>query len=246
LQWLYRIVKRFPVLLVVLIALNTSPLLFAQSLIVGIPNAEVTPKGHVLLAHESQVNWWNQTNERGERITSWNSFNFGCYGLSENIELCLTSFNIGSPASRNVSIAAGFKTVFPLFMKELPDWEIRSITGLMVPVSLDGHGVGIWSYGGISWRLPYLKTRLTVAPSYGTRQIFGRDVFCWMVGYEQPITDKFSIIGDWYTGTHDIAAYISAFQYDINEHLTLIAGYKFANNAESTFNTVMVEITVEF
>jgi hypothetical protein len=115
----------------------------AQSLIVGVPSAEVTPKSHLLLAHESQLNWWSQLNERGERTTAWNSFNFGCYGLSENIELCLTSFNIASPASRNVSIAAGFKTVLPLFTNELPEWEVRSIGGLMLPISLDGQGTGI-------------------------------------------------------------------------------------------------------
>lgn len=218
----------------------------AQSLIVGIPNAEVVPKGHVLLAHESQVNWWNQVNERGERIVAWNSFNFGCYGISEHLELCLTSFNIGSPGSGNVSLAGGFKTVFPLFHKEAADWEIKLVSGLMVPFSLSGNGVGIWSYSAASFRIPLLRTRITAGPSYGTRQIFGRDVFCWMVGYEQPITDKFSIIGDWYSGTHDIGAYISALQYDVNEHLTIIAGYKFANNAESGYNTAMVEITVEF
>ncbi|MCU0425266.1 MAG: hypothetical protein MUF71_06520 [Candidatus Kapabacteria bacterium] len=218
----------------------------AQSLIVGIPNAEVVPKGHILLAHESQVNWWNQVNERGERIVAWNSFNFGCYGINENLELCLTSFNIGSPGTGNVSLAGGFKTVFPLFQQEAHDWEIKLVSGLMVPFSLSGNGVGIWSYSAASFRLPVLKTRITVGPSYGTRQIFGRDVFCWMVGYEQPITDKFSIIGDWYSGTHDIGAYISALQYDVNEHLTVIAGYKFANNPESGYNTAMVEITLEF
>lgn len=218
----------------------------AQSLIVGIPNAEVTPVGHVLLAHESQVNWWNQTNELGEITTKWNSFNFGCYGLTKNLELCLTSFNIGRPYSGNVSIAAGFKVVFPLFEHDLPEWELRAVGGQMIPISLSGRGVGSWTYAATSFRLPLLKTRFTVGPSYGTRQIFGRDVFCWMVGYEQPITEKFSIIGDWYSGTHDIGAYIAALQYDVNEHLTVIAGYKIPNNAESGYHTAMVEITVEF
>ena len=218
---------------------------YAQSLIVGIPNAEVVHKNHYLLAHESQINWWNQQDEAGNRQTKWNSFSFACYGIGNNTELNVTLFNLGLPASGNRTLGLGAKSIYPL-PDILPGWEITGIYGAMLPISLNGQGVGIWGYGGLSARLPLLHTRLTAIPTFGTRQIFGRDTWSVMVGYEQPITEKLSLVGDWYSGTHDIAAFICAVQYDIDRHWTVIGGYKIPNNAVSGHHTLMMEITLEF
>jgi hypothetical protein len=213
---------------------------YSQSLIVGVPNAEVMPQGRTLLAHESQLNTW----QFGE--AKWTSFNFACYGIGFNTELCMTLFNVSRPASGNLTLAAGFKSAFPILHETLHDVELMLTFGQMLPVSLDGQGVGTWTFGTASFRLPFLKTRLTAGPSYGTRQIFGRDLLCVMLGFEQPITEQVSLIGDWYSGTHDIAALIAAIQYDPNPHLTIIAGYKIPNNAVSGFHAAMLEVTVEF
>jgi hypothetical protein len=47
-----------------------------------------------------------------------------------------------------------------------------------------------------------------------------------MVGFEQPISHRVSIIGDWFSGEHDLAAFIPALQVDVKKHV-LIFGYKF-------------------
>jgi hypothetical protein len=49
-----------------------------------------------------------------------------------------------------------------------------------------------------------------------------------MLGFEQPLTKHISLIGDWFSGTHDLAAFIPAMQIDIKKHV-LIFGYKFPN-----------------
>jgi hypothetical protein len=211
---------------------------YSQSLIVGIPNAEVAPKGKLLLAHESQLNTWDFPQNK------WTSFNFSCYGIGHHIELCVTAFNVASPASLNMSVSPGAKMVFPFVadLKIAHDFTLG--VGQMMPISLDGKGFGSWSYGIASIRFNKLNTRLTAGPSYGTRQIFGRSVLCLMLGYEQPLTEKLSLVGDWYSGTHDIGAYISAIQYNFTPEFTVITGYKIPNNALSGFHAYMLEITL--
>jgi hypothetical protein len=53
---------------------------FAQSLIVGIPSADVAEKHHLEITHETQWNFWGQTSK-------WNSFNFACFGLGNGLEI---------------------------------------------------------------------------------------------------------------------------------------------------------------
>jgi hypothetical protein len=64
-----------------------------------------------------------------------------------------------------------------------------------------------------------------------------------LIGFEQPLTKHLSLIADWYSGTHALAAVIPAFQYDIG-HNVLILGYKIANNIESGNNALIVEFMI--
>jgi hypothetical protein len=211
----------------------------AQSLIVGIPSADITPKKELILAHESQYNRFASGNY-------WNSFTFATYGIGHNTELATSVYGVSSPASNNSSIGFGLKHMVPLRWKKAQRWEPRLTGGFMVPVSFEGQGVGYWFYGNGSFRIPQTKTRITAGPSIGTKQIFGRRAYSTMVGVEHPLSRRWSIVSDWFSGTNDLGAGIFAFAWQRDPKLLIIFGYKVANNAQSGKNAFMIEVTRAF
>jgi hypothetical protein len=210
----------------------------AQSVIVGVPSTDVTTPNKAMIAHESQLNTWTYA------APYWNSFTFGTYGIGKNIELAATLYGIGSPASGNVALSVGYKHRVPL--KENSPWEPTLAFGQMIPISFSGTGLGFWTFGVASLRLPLLRTRFTAGASYGTKQIFGATTASGVFGIEQPITKHVSIIGDWFSGSHDLAAFVPAFQFNVSHTFMVITGVKFPNSKRAGPVAGLVELTYEF
>lgn len=222
---------------------------FSQSLIVGIPSADVAEKQHLELTHESQYNFWDKPNK-------WNSFNFMCYGIGSNAELTLTLNNLDNKSSIDLALGCGGKKVFNCFISA-PKWEHKFILGTNVLYSTHRNDFGFWSYGLYSLRIPRTKTRLTGGLSYGTSQAYGfrtvlignveaqkpNNIGTVLLGFEQPLTKHLSFVADWYSGNHALAAFIPALQYDLG-HNVIIFGYKIANNLESGGNAFISELMV--
>lgn len=204
----------------------------SESLIVGIPNAETVPKGEIQLAHESQLT----------RKKKWNGFTFLNAGIGKRTELGVSLVNLNSKKIDNFTLATGIKTTRDLFVDKETGLLVRGTVGTNIPISLQGKGVGNWTYGHVSVKLPKVKTRLTTGASFGTKQLFGRNAVSLIVGVEQPITKKLSFVADWYSGTHDLAAFIPAIQYNINKSDVIIAGLKIPNNARSGDLAIMIEV----
>ncbi len=223
--------------------------LHSQSLIVGIPSADVAEKGHIEFTHESQVNTWSTPK-------SWNSFNFLCFGIGKSTELTATFNNLNNQGSENMSAGLGAKHVFKLSKEN--KYESKLTIGGNLLYSLNRKDVGFWTYSHFSFRLPKTKTRLTAGLSYGTEQSFGfRKVllqesnfslepqrpFSLMVGFEQPLSKHVSLVADWFSGDHDLAALISGVQIDIGHHV-LIFGYKMPNDFNRAGQAVVLEFMI--
>ncbi len=213
--------------------------LFAQTLIVGIPSTDVAPKREFALAHETQAN-------RFQSGGYWNSFTFATYGLGNGYELAASLYGPSRPASPELSLGLGFKKRFSIAGEWAKKRELTVATGAMVPTSFRGNGVGLWAYGLASIRAPKTRTRFTLGPSWGTKQIFGRTVTKAMVGIEQPLTKKISLVTDWFTGTHDLGASIFGVSYQPDPSFLVISGWKMANNARSGKSAFMVEVAYIF
>lgn len=228
----------------------------AQSLIAGIPSADIAPFKKLMFTHESQLNTWKYNKPK------WNSFNFLCYGVAKNTELSITFSNLSNQAISHECLGIGFKRIIDINVFSIP--EAKFIFGQNVLFSVDEPTVGGWTYAMLSARVPKLKTRLTSGLSYGSAELFGYDsvqvkqgneVFKFikrrnplsiMVGLEQPIIDKkFAIIADWFSGTHDLAALIAGTQFEFHK-LILITGYKFPNFESTRNGSVIVEVMYEF
>jgi hypothetical protein len=213
----------------------TAASLQSQSLIVGIPSADITPKGEFALAHETQLNRFQSGNY-------WNSFTFATYGIGKNTELASSAYGFSIPGSGNRAIGFGLKSMIPIEQK----WQFKLTGGFMVPVSFNGKGAGYWVYGNASIRVPQARTRLTVGPSFGTRQIFGRRAYSTMVGVEQPLSKRWGIVSDWFSGTNDLGAAIVGMSFQRDKKTLIIFGYKVANNAQSGRPAFMIEVARTF
>jgi hypothetical protein len=233
----------------ILIILYSSHQTFAQSLIVGMPSADVAEKGHLEITHETQWNFWQSPQK-------WNSFNFACYGLGKGVELTSTVNNINNDGSQNLAIGVGAKKVFNLKNTTDP-FERKLIIGGNILYSTQNRNIGQWTYGLLSSRVPSTKTRFTGGFSYGNSQTFGfttrteglntiitpNNRFVVLAGIEQPLFNNVSFICDWYSGSHDLAATIPALQIDLGHHV-LIFGYKIPNNKQSGNQALIIEAMI--
>jgi hypothetical protein len=211
----------------------------AQQTIFNVPSADVTPPGRVYLEHESQFRPWG-----ADRF--WLGTHYTAIGVGKNTEIDVDLFNVQSPASDNISLGVGFKSVLPLWKRRWPERELKLTVGSMVPVSLEGHGVGNWTYVHASGRLPRLRTRLTIGAQAGTRQIFARNTAGVIAGVEQPITRRLVLIGDWFSGTHNNGFLITGFSYALTPTTTLYCGYQIPNNPRAGRSGLVFELSKLF
>ena len=194
----------------------------AQQTTINLPSADQTPGGRFFYLHESQALFWQGSNY-------WATTNFLTYGITDDIEACLTQYQLGFPAQAYSAIGFGYKATKQLFAESLPDLELKLSFGQMFPISTTGLGIGVWTYGFASFRLPVLQTRLAVGISQSPRQNFGINTVVMTASFEQPITDHINILGEWFAGQlHENAYFIPGFNYH-TKTLVIIAGYKIAN-----------------
>ena len=222
------------------VALLAPSLAAAQSLIVGIPNADTTPRGRVALTHESQALVF-------QGAPSWNSFSFVTYGVSDHVEASLSLTNLSRPQYGDLVLGAGFKWVIPVLERRLPELELRLTLGQVSLFSLERSALGAWAFTHASARIPRLHTRLTAGVSYASSQLFGDGSNPWsfMAGIEQPITEWFWLVADWYSGDHALGAFIPAVQFNIHDRVAMIFGFKRDNNRTAPRDGVIAEVMVQ-
>lgn len=211
---------------------------YAQQTIFNVPSADVLEKGKNFLQHESQF-------REKDPNQYYNALNYYARGIGYNTELDITQMNWSSPTSDNVTIGIGTKTSLPWFEKNDP-YQIKSTVGFMLPVSMQGHGVGHWVYATQSITLPQTNTRFTAGFSSGSKQVFAKNVNSFIGGIEQKITDKFSLIGDWYSGNHQWGQAALGFSYVLPQGFTFYGGYQITNSKRELRNSYVVEIAKIF
>ncbi|OGI29400.1 MAG: hypothetical protein A2287_03345 [Candidatus Melainabacteria bacterium RIFOXYA12_FULL_32_12] len=212
---------------------------YAQQTIFNVPSAEITPKGHVLVEPEFQFTPWKP----GRNMLNTD---YLIVGVGHNTEVGLLLYNVSVPASDNITLAPGFKSVIPVFSKKYPNLELKAIGGTEILVSVQGGEVGNWSFSELNGRIPKLKTRLTGGISVGTKQIFGRNAVSFIGGVEQPVTKHFSIQADWFSGTHSNGFFIPGFAYAFPKNTTLYVGYQIPNNSRCGKSGFVIELAKIF
>lgn len=223
----------------VLVIICTISKVNAQQTIFNVPSATVTEKNVIFLQHESQFRPWNPD-------SFWLGTHYSAIGIGYNTELDATLFNVGAPNTHNITLGIGFKSALPISKLDeiFKGRELKFTVGSEVLVSLVGNGVGNWTYCHFSGRLPKINTRLTGGISIGSKQVFGKENVSFIAGLEQPITNKFAIIGDWYSGTDHYAGYlILGISYKFPRDTNLYLGFQIPNDNRVGQTGVVVEIS---
>lgn len=214
----------------------------AMQTIFNVPSADVTPKGKVFLQEEAQFRSWNPD-------AFYLGTTYSAYGIGHNTEIDATLFNVGAPATQNISMGVGFKSAIPIpgLKEKFPAREFKLTVGSDILIGLEGNGVGNWSYAHLSGRVPKLNTRLTAGISYGTRQVFGKETTAFIAGVEQPVTKKLTLLGDWFSGSEHFAGYlIVGGSYALPKNMTLYAGYQIPNSPQVGASGFVVELAKIF
>lgn len=226
-------------IIILILVLTAGQLCRAQQTVFNVPSADVTPEKAIFLQHESQFRAWNPD-------AMWLGTHYSALGVGHNTELDATLFNVAAPDSHNIALGLGFKSAMPVIIlkDKFPEREIKLTVGSEVLISLQGNGVGNWSYAHLSGRLPYTKTRITSGISAGTKQIFGRNTFCYIMAVEQPVTEKLNIIADWYSGAENYAGFlIAGVSYKLPKNTAIYLGYQIPNSEKNGRSGFVVEIS---
>ena len=229
-------------ILLIIFVLSLSHLVYAQQTVFNVPSADVTPEGKLFLQHESQFRPYNPH-------SFWLGTHYSAVGVGHNTELDCTLFNVSAPRNNNITLGLGFKSAMPVvgLKEKFPEREIKLTVGSEVLVSLEGEGVGNWSYAHVSGRVPKLNTRLTAGVSVGTKQVFGKNTVDFIAAVEQPVTEKLSIVGDWYSGRDNFTGFlIVGMSYKLPKDTNLYAGYQIPNSEENGRTGFVIEVSKIF
>lgn len=225
-------------LLIILLFFSARHAALAQQTFLNVPSPAILEKDKNFFQHESQFKTQNPNQ-------FLNATNYYGRGVGFNSELNITQFNLSTPASQNVALGVGGKTTLELSSKK--NIYKPSITlGAMLPVSLQGNGVGHWLYSSFNFEIPQTKTLISAGISNGTKQIFGQEVTSFTFGFEQKISDKLGFYGDWYSGNHNLGLAAFALGYYLNKDWVFYGGYQIANQNQKNFNSYVIEIATFF
>lgn len=215
--------------------------LYGQQAIVNMPSADITPGGKNFYMHESQWRQWNPGRY-------WYGTNFYCRGVGHATELTVTNWNSGGPATSNFSTGVGFKSSPQLWGEKLPEQEVKVTFGQKLVINHRGRGLGSFSYGHLSARLPALRTRLTAGGWAGTTQLFKRNTGNFLAGLEHPFDrqNKYVWVNEWFRGRHDFGFYITGLLYHPTKSQIIVVAYNFANTPANGKNGLVLEYGIFF
>lgn len=208
---------------------------YAQQTLFNVPSADVTEKGKMFVQHETQFSNKFFVN------TEYNAF-----GIGKNTEIDITLGGVGTDNVANELLGVGFKSFIPLNKELYKKYETKLTYGTLIQTSLRGDGVGSWAYSHLSVRVPKLKTRISAGANVLTTTFAGRDVFGFIGGIEQPITKRFGLQMDWFSGKHANGFLIPGFYLVGPKDVTLWAGYQIHNNKANGDNGFVLEVSKIF
>ena len=206
---------------------------YSQQTIFNVPSADVTPQYVFYTENENQFRSWDP---HYYILTQYNNF-----GIGHNTDIEASLYNVRTPKNKP-TMGYGFKSVIPILKDKYPERAYKMTIGDQVLVTYNENSVGNWGYTHLSGIVPVSNTRLTAGVSAGSKQYYGKNVVCFIGGYEQPISKKFSIIGDWYSGGHLNGFFIPGFSYKLTKYNTLYIGYRIRNNKNSPPSGFVIEI----
>lgn len=208
----------------------------AQQTIFDVPSADVSERHDFFYQHQTVARTWAPERH-------WIQTNAVGFGLGSNLEFDLTQFNFDINHPSSTIGSTGMKLSVPINGEE-SRVPLRFVVGDMIQFgSIDGHHVGNWSYVMMNVELPLTHTRLTGGLHHGTSLLFGSKTTGFLGGFEQPISKKWMIQGDWIAGRNDLGYSIPGIVYRPVRHWMISLGYQIPNRSTPGYRAVVFELT---
>lgn len=141
---------------------------------------------------------------------------------------------VGLNVTGNVQPGADATTLVPSVKWKPYDgdngWALVVGNNLFIPVRNRSYDLGNYAYAEISKTFG-TQTRLTFGGYHYTRNVVAPDAqrAGGQFGFEQPITKKFAIQADWFTGKHANGYFTPGLSYKLSPKLTGYLGYSLGN-----------------
>jgi len=167
-------------------------------------------------------------------------------GTGHNIE-------IGLNIAGNVQPGADSTTLVPVLKWRVYNggdngWAIVVGTHVFIPVHNKAYDVGNYTYTMVQKTFK-TKTRVGFGSGFFTKDVVVPNAVrgVGQFTFEQPVTNKFTIASDWYTGKHANGYWTSGGIYKVTKKLTAYSGYSVGNaNASKGNDFLLVEIGYNF
>lgn len=195
----------------------------AQQTIFNVPSADVLDKGKVYV--ELDANFKPNNREVLRRFSSFVPRVVAGVGGSVEIGLNLTG---------NVNPGADATTLLLAVKWRVCNSERKGVAvvvgdSVYIPVRHKTYNVGNYAYAQISKTFKS-KTRLTGGGYYFTKNVVstaarGGGQF----GFEQPITEKFGVAADWFTGKNSVGYFTPGVNFKPHPKVTGYVGYSIGN-----------------
>lgn len=210
----------------------------AQQTIFNVPSSDVLDKGKVYVELDAAFKPFEQ-NGAGK----FSSFTPRVVaGAGRNVEI---GFNL----TGNIQPGSDSTTLVPAIKWRVYDGEkngVQIVVGdsLYIPVRNRSYRLGNYAYAQISKTFK-TRTRVTAGGYYFTKSVVstaarGGGQF----GFEQPITDKFGVVADYYTGRHSAGYFTPGINFKPHPKVTGYVGYSIGNDNPRTNNFFYAAIGV--
>lgn len=205
----------------------------AQQTIFNVPSADVLDKGKVY--GELDVTF-KPNNDSGNVVPRFSSFvPRVVVGTGGRVE-------IGLNITGNINPGADSTTLVPAIKYKAYDggdngWAIVLGDNIFIPVRNKSYDIGNYVYAQASKTFSS-KTRLTFGGYHFSDNVVapGAQRAGGQFGFEQPITGKFGVAADWYTGKHASGYFTPGINFKPHPKVTGYVGYSIGNTGAGNGN----------
>lgn len=199
----------------------------AQQTIFNVPSADVLEKGKVYAELDVPL---KTNNDPGNIVPRFSSF------VPRVVIGTGSAVEIGLNVSGNINPGPDSTTLVPAIKWKTYDggdngWAIVFGNNVFIPVRNKPYDIGNYFYAQASKTLK-TKTRLSVGAYHFSKNVVARRAqrAGGQFGFEQPITSKFGLAADWYTGKHTSGYFTPGVIFKAHSTVTGYASYSLGNS----------------
>lgn len=196
----------------------------AQQTIFNVPSTDVLDRGKVYVEFDATF----KPNDN-KAVRKFSGFvPRAVVGAGKNVEIGLNVTGNIQPGADSTTLVPAIK--WRAFYNEKKGVAVVVGDNLFIPVRNRSYKTGNYAYAQISKSFK-TKTRITGGAYHFTKSVVAeKQKFGGQFGFEQPITDKFGVAADYYTGKHSAGYFTPGINFKPHPKVTGYFGYSIGNS----------------